>query len=63
MAEAFDSDDAARSGAEPAAGAQGGAPAAETLTDTQRRILAALCRPLEEGVSYATSVTNRQNAD
>ena len=37
-------------------------PAAE-LTDTQRKILVALCRPFGEGSRYATPSTNQQIAD
>jgi len=33
------------------------------LTDSQRRILLALCRPYRDGSAYATPATNRQIAD
>jgi len=38
------------------------APALE-LTETQRRILVALCRPFRDGGAYATPATNQQVAD
>lgn len=34
-----------------------------TLTETQRSILIALCRPFRDGSSYATPATNQQVAD
>src|ERR1700748_1467839 len=33
------------------------------LTDTQARILAALCRPISEGDDFATPATNQEIAD
>lgn len=36
---------------------------AMTLTDSQRRVLIALCRPYGEGESFATAATNREIAD
>lgn len=33
------------------------------LTETQRRVLIALCRPLRDGESFATPTTNQQIAD
>src|ERR1700761_3654030 len=33
------------------------------LTDTQKRILAALCRPVSEGNHFATPATNEEIAD
>ena len=41
--------------------APGGPPA--VLTDAQRRVLVALCRPFKDGDSFATTATNRQIAD
>ncbi len=38
-------------------------PGPEKLTDTQRRILIALCRPFRDGSQYATPATNQQVAD
>lgn len=35
----------------------------QELTDTQRRVLVALCRPYREGGSFATPATNQQIAD
>src|SRR5262245_42453747 len=35
----------------------------EPLTDAQRRVLVALCRPFKHGDSFATTATNRQIAD
>lgn len=43
------------------AAAQG--PAVQPLTDTQRRVLIAPCRPYREGKSFATPATNQQIAD
>jgi pSer/pThr/pTyr-binding forkhead associated (FHA) protein len=34
-----------------------------TLTDTQKTVLVALCRPYREGSAYATPATNQQVAD
>jgi hypothetical protein len=48
-------------GSVPTAVARRGA-AAQNLTDAQRRILVALCRPLGES-AYATPATNREIAD
>lgn len=39
------------------------APAVQRLTDTQRRILIALCRPFRDGSPYATPATNQQIAE
>lgn len=38
-------------------------PPVERLTETQRRILIALCRPFKEGSAYSTPATNKQIAD
>ena len=38
-------------------------PAIENLTDSQRKILLALCRPFKDGSQYATPATNRKIAD
>ncbi len=38
-------------------------PPVEQLTESQRRILIALCRPFKTGSPYATPATNRQIAD
>jgi hypothetical protein len=38
-------------------------PAPPPLTETQRRILVALCRPFRDGSQYATPATNKQVAD
>jgi pSer/pThr/pTyr-binding forkhead associated (FHA) protein len=38
-------------------------PPVERLTETQRRILIALCRPFKEGSSYATPATNKEIAE
>ena len=38
-------------------------PSAPAITDTQRRVLVALCRPFREGSEFATAATNRQIAD
>lgn len=35
----------------------------QELTDTQRRVLVALCRPFREGERFATPATNQQIAD
>ncbi len=35
----------------------------DRITDTQRRVLIALCRPLAEGSSFASPATNRDIAD
>lgn len=40
----------------------GGQPALPPLTDTQRRVLIALCRPYRDGASFATPATNPQIA-
>ncbi len=40
----------------------GEAPALGELTDTQRRVLIALCRPYRDGGSFATPATNQQIA-
>ena len=42
--------------------ARGGAPAAPTLTQAQRRVLEALCRPYKES-EFATPATNQQIAE
>ena len=34
-----------------------------TVTETQRRVLVALCRPFGDGSEFATPATNRQIAD
>ncbi len=41
----------------------GEAPAPTELTDTQRRVLIALCRPYRDGPSFATPATNQQIAE
>jgi pSer/pThr/pTyr-binding forkhead associated (FHA) protein len=41
----------------------GQAPAAQRLTDTQRRVLIALCRPYRDGDSFTTPATNQQIAE
>jgi FHA domain len=38
-------------------------PAPPPLTETQRRILVALCRPFHDGSQYATPATNQEVAD
>lgn len=38
-------------------------PAQPQLTDTQRRVLVALCRPYRDGTSFATPASNQQIAD
>jgi hypothetical protein len=38
-------------------------PAAQELTDTQRRVLVALCRPYRDGGNFATPATNQQIAE
>jgi pSer/pThr/pTyr-binding forkhead associated (FHA) protein len=38
-------------------------PPVERVTETQRRILIALCRPFKEGSSYATPATNKEIAE
>lgn len=38
-------------------------PVPEKLTEAQRRILIALCRPFRDGSAYATPATNQQIAD
>ncbi len=35
----------------------------QALTDTQRRVVVALCRPLRDGESFSTPATNQQIAD
>lgn len=45
------------------AAAPGEAVGAERLTDTQREILVALCRPFRDGSQYATPATNQQVAE
>jgi hypothetical protein len=40
----------------------GEAPAVGELTDTQRRVLIALCRPYRDGASFATPTSNQQIA-
>jgi hypothetical protein len=40
----------------------GDGPALTELTDTQRRVLIALCRPYRDGPSFATPATNQQIA-
>jgi pSer/pThr/pTyr-binding forkhead associated (FHA) protein len=39
------------------------APDARSITDTQRRVLIALCRPFREGGEFAAPATNREIAD
>ncbi len=39
------------------------APPVERVTETQRKILIALCRPFRDGSPYATPATNQQIAD
>jgi pSer/pThr/pTyr-binding forkhead associated (FHA) protein len=41
----------------------GEAPPLPRLTDTQRRVLIALCRPLRNGGAFATTASNQQIAD
>ncbi len=41
----------------------GEGPALPRLTETQQRVLVALCRPLREGASFATPASNQQIAD
>ncbi len=41
----------------------GEAPVLGELTDTQRRVLVALCRPYRDGPSFATPATNQQIAE
>jgi pSer/pThr/pTyr-binding forkhead associated (FHA) protein len=50
---------------EPIAGTvtAGDAPTVERLSNTQRRVLIALCRPYRDGGSFVTPATNRQIAD
>ena len=43
--------------------AAGDTPAAASITDTQRRILVALCRPYREGSDFATPAANREIAE
>jgi pSer/pThr/pTyr-binding forkhead associated (FHA) protein len=43
--------------------AAGDTPDAASITDTQRRILIALCRPYREGSDFATPAANRQIAE
>ena len=43
--------------------AAGESPVSPELTETQRRVLIALCRPYREGDSFANPATNRQIAD
>ena len=45
------------------AAAAGNGPGLQTLTDTQRRVLVALCRPYRDRDSFATPATNQQIAD
>src|SRR5450756_2039656 len=40
----------------------GDSPATQKLTDTQRRVLVALCRPYRDGGGFATPASNRQIA-
>ncbi len=41
----------------------GDSPQLAELTDTQRRVLVALCRPYRDGASFATPASNQQIAD
>jgi pSer/pThr/pTyr-binding forkhead associated (FHA) protein len=41
----------------------GDAPPEARVTDAQRRVLVALCKPFREGSAYATPATNQQIAD
>jgi DNA-binding NarL/FixJ family response regulator len=41
----------------------GDAPEAAKLSETQKKVLVALCRPFKEGTAYATAATNQQIAD
>lgn len=43
--------------------AAGDRPALKELSDTQRRVLIALCRPYRDGGAFATPATNQQIAD
>jgi hypothetical protein len=43
--------------------AAGDRPALRELSDTQRRVLIALCRPYRDGGAFATPATNQQIAD
>ena len=38
-------------------------PEASAVTDTQRRVLVALCRPFREGSEFASPATNKQIAE
>jgi hypothetical protein len=46
----------------PSTVAAGDEPAFQELTDTQRRVLVALCRPYRDGASFATPASNQQIA-
>ncbi len=41
----------------------GDAPSLQPLSDSQRRVLVALCRPYRDGTSFASPATNQQIAD
>ena len=43
--------------------AAGEAPTLRELTDTQRRVLVALCRPYRDGGNFATPASNQQIAE
>jgi pSer/pThr/pTyr-binding forkhead associated (FHA) protein len=43
--------------------ATGNRPSLKELSDTQRRVLVALCRPYRDGGAFATPATNQQIAD
>ena len=53
---------AAEGAAEGTTVAAGDGPALPRLTDTQRRVLVALCRPYREGGSFATPASNQEIA-
>lgn len=48
---------------EPTAAASSSVPTAESLTDTQRKVLLGLCRPFRDAGHFATPATNQQIAD
>jgi pSer/pThr/pTyr-binding forkhead associated (FHA) protein len=47
---------------EPTRGASGSIPTAESISDTQRKVLIALCRPYRDSTSIATPATNQEIA-
>src|SRR5687768_9755438 len=50
-------------GGEEATVAAGSLISAASLSETQRRVLVALCRPFKDGGAFATPATNQQIAD